>query len=115
MKIVKSIDKISDVVVVNDGSTDNTESEALSAGARVINHTTNLGKGSALQTGFKHTLDGLDVIALPGGTNVLHRGKMMIVTHDNQTLSYDNRREFAATYSGTPLPPQQIIKKGNSR
>lgn len=68
--------------------------------------------GNILQTGFKHTHDGLDVIALSGGTNVLHRGKMMIVTHGNQTLSYDNRREFAATYSGTPIPPQQMVKNG---
>lgn len=41
-----------DTVVVNDGSTDNTESEAQRAGAFVINLPQNLGIGGAVQTGY---------------------------------------------------------------
>ena len=61
VKVVKSINCINEVVVVNDGSTDNTEEEASSAGARVINHDNNKGKGSALKTGFKNTTS--DIVA----------------------------------------------------
>ena len=41
-----------DVVVVNDGSRDDTAKVAASVGARVINLTYNLGIGAAVQTGF---------------------------------------------------------------
>jgi glycosyltransferase involved in cell wall biosynthesis len=41
-----------DVIVVDDGSTDATGAEAGKAGARVVRHETNLGKGAALQSGF---------------------------------------------------------------
>jgi len=40
------------ILVVNDGSTDNTEEIAKSKGAIVINHVYNLGIGSSIKTGF---------------------------------------------------------------
>src|ERR1700745_418035 len=40
------------VLVVYDGSPDNTTTEAEAAGANVIRHATNLGKGAALKTGL---------------------------------------------------------------
>ena len=46
-----------DIIVVNDGSSDNTAGEARVAGAIVINLPSNLGYGAALQTGFKYALD----------------------------------------------------------
>jgi len=42
-----------DVLVINDGSKDNTSAIARQAGARVITHIYNLGYGCALQTGYK--------------------------------------------------------------
>ncbi len=45
-----------DLLVVNDGSSDGTESTAKRAGARVVSLPFNLGYGSALQTGFKYAL-----------------------------------------------------------
>ena len=42
----------SPVVVVDDGSTDATSQAAREAGAEVIRHARNLGKGAALRTGF---------------------------------------------------------------
>lgn len=45
-----------DIIVVSDGSTDNTVSEAKAAGAVVIELPFNLGYGAALQTGFKYAL-----------------------------------------------------------
>ena len=44
----------SSVLVVNDGSTDNTVRVAKKAGAKVISHPFNLGYGAALQTGYKY-------------------------------------------------------------
>jgi glycosyltransferase involved in cell wall biosynthesis len=44
------------VVVVDDGSTDDTASVAVSAGATVVRHPINLGQGAALQTGIDYAL-----------------------------------------------------------
>ncbi|MBS7247426.1 MAG: glycosyltransferase family 2 protein [Candidatus Jordarchaeales archaeon] len=54
---------VDEVVVVDDGSTDNTSEEASKAGAIVIRHPRNLGKGAALKTGFKVALKrGADIV-----------------------------------------------------
>jgi len=42
------------IVVVDDGSTDDTSSEAKDAGAEVIRHTVNKGKGLSLDAGFRY-------------------------------------------------------------
>jgi glycosyltransferase involved in cell wall biosynthesis len=48
---------LSAVIVVNDGSTDNTAVLAQRAGATVLNHARNLGKGTALKTGLSCALN----------------------------------------------------------
>ncbi len=45
-----------EVLVVDDGSKDQTRSQAVEAGARVISHPFNLGYGTALQTGYRYAL-----------------------------------------------------------
>jgi len=51
------------VVVVDDGSTDDTASQAEAAGATVIRQIPNQGKGAALRAGFRHALDqGADAV-----------------------------------------------------
>jgi glycosyltransferase involved in cell wall biosynthesis len=45
---------LSPVVVVDDGSSDDTAARAASAGAEVLRHAVNQGKGAALLTGMRH-------------------------------------------------------------
>ncbi len=47
---------VPDVVVMDDGSTDDTAARATAAGARVVRHPENRGKGSAIRTGLAHVL-----------------------------------------------------------
>jgi glycosyltransferase involved in cell wall biosynthesis len=54
---------MSDVVVIDDGSTDDTASAAKNAGATVLTHPHNRGKGAALKTGFEYALaNGYDAV-----------------------------------------------------
>lgn len=50
------IASISDILVMNDASTDKTESVAKEHGATVINHVVNLGYGNGLQVGYKYAV-----------------------------------------------------------
>jgi hypothetical protein len=59
-KVIRSLHENApafDVLVIDDGSTDETSSQATSAGARVVRHPYNLGIGGAVQSGFKFALD----------------------------------------------------------
>jgi glycosyltransferase involved in cell wall biosynthesis len=49
---------VAHVIVVNDGSTDGTARRAREAGAEVVGHDTNLGKGHAIRTGIARALAG---------------------------------------------------------
>jgi glycosyltransferase involved in cell wall biosynthesis len=54
---IRAFDKGLDVVVIDDGSTDQTAAVAAAAGAFVVRLPFNLGIGAAVQTGFKFALE----------------------------------------------------------
>jgi glycosyltransferase involved in cell wall biosynthesis len=56
--VVRESLEYSDVLVVDDGSSDQTAHLAMKAGARVIKHDHNRGKGAAIKTGLKGALNG---------------------------------------------------------
>ena len=55
-KIERHIPK-TDILIVEDGSPDNTYQAAVATGAVVVRHEINKGKGEALKTGFQYALD----------------------------------------------------------
>jgi glycosyltransferase involved in cell wall biosynthesis len=52
-KVVKSVSNYGKVIVVDDGSTDNTSDESIKYNAIVVKHKDNLGYDEALNSGFK--------------------------------------------------------------
>ncbi|VGO12473.1 Polyprenol monophosphomannose synthase [Pontiella desulfatans] len=57
-----------EVVVVDDGSSDNTATLAEQAGARVLRNSENLGKGASLKRGFEHVCNqGFDAVVVVDG------------------------------------------------
>lgn len=64
--VEKSLKHADDVLVIDDGSSDSTSKVAGDAGARVINHPTNLGKGVSLRDAFGE-VSGYDVVVTIDG------------------------------------------------
>ncbi|KAF5072481.1 MAG: glycosyltransferase family 2 protein [Methanobacterium sp.] len=68
LNVVKGVKKYSDVLVVDDGSTDKTAILAKNVGATVIKHWKNIGKGAAIKTGLKSAIeDDYDFMVLLDG------------------------------------------------
>ena len=64
--VKKSLQYASDVLVIDDGSSDNTSDIAKNAGASVLKHSTNFGKGVALRDAFSQ-VNGYDIVVTIDG------------------------------------------------
>lgn len=67
-RVMDGLDNPYEIVVVNDGSRDNTLAEAQASGARVVNFPTNVGYGHALKAGIAATQSDLVAILDADGT-----------------------------------------------
>ena len=93
--VVRGISGIVDkVLVVNDGSTDATAARARAAGAEVIAHPRNLGKGCAVRTGLAH------VSAGPFTHVLLLDGDMQHLPHEAPRLIAEAARTGADVVLG---------------
>jgi len=83
----RTLKQLANVVVVDDGSNDRTAEQAKNAGADVIIHEQNRGKGDSIKSGFRYWLD-------HGATYVV------ILDGDGQHLPEEIERFLAAAASG---------------
>lgn len=65
--ILRTLQYVDDVLIVDDGSTDATGKIAKLAGAKVITHAQNLGKGEGLKSGFQAIGNEYDIIVTIDG------------------------------------------------
>src|SRR2546423_5653965 len=79
--------QLAHVMVVDDGSADRTAKQAKNAGADVIVHEQNRGKGESIKSGFRHWLE-------HGATS------LVILDGDGQHLPEEIERFLAAAASG---------------
>lgn len=100
--VVRDIRRYCDkVVVVDDGSPDNTAKEAEAAGAHVIRHAQNQGKGAAQRTGMQYAVDqGMDVLITMDGDG----------QHDPSDIP-----GFVREYERSHLPLIMGTRMGDSR
>lgn len=89
--VERTLKQVDHVVVVDDGSSDQTAANARQAGAEVIVHERNLGKGESIKTGMRHWLGW-------GGF-----GHVIILDADGQHLPEEIARFIAAAALGAHL------------
>jgi glycosyltransferase involved in cell wall biosynthesis len=100
-----------DILVVDDGSVDNTVSVARRAGATVVSHSFNLGYGAAIQTGYKFAhRHGYDFLAQIDGDGQHDPAfiPQLLDPVKNGEVDFVVGSRFLAAESYTPSVPRRI-------
>jgi len=109
--ILKTKQYVNKVLVVDDGSIDDTAKIARAAGARVISHKTNCGKSVAIKTGFRYALDqGFDYIVTIDGDGQHNPDEIPVVLGDLMNNGHDITLGFRSGNS-TEIPGWRKIGK----
>ena len=87
--VKKSLQYASDVLVIDDGSSDNTSDIAKKAGASVLKHPTNFGKGVALRDAFSQ-VNGYDIVVTIDGDGQHNPDEIPVLIKPIQ----DNKADF---------------------
>jgi glycosyltransferase involved in cell wall biosynthesis len=93
---------VHEVIVVNDGSRDETAREAADAGARVVHHPENVGYGHAVLSGVRHARYGLIAIIDADETYPASALPAMVEEVDRRGLDMLVGARRGAPYSGGP-------------
>jgi glycosyltransferase involved in cell wall biosynthesis len=95
--ILKTKRQVSEVLVVDDGSSDDTRTIATAAGATVISHKKNRGKSSAIKTGFTYAIkNGFDYIVTIDGDGQHNPNEIPALLDNIKNNGYDIAIGFRA-------------------
>lgn len=115
---IKHTDAQLDILVIDDGSTDQTAFHAELAGAKVIRHLSNMGYGAALQTGYKYAVQrGYDYLVQLDGDGqhdpvyIPELLKMVMTGEGDLILGSRFLKKTAAGESAMRLPRANIARK----
>jgi len=86
-----------EILVVDDGSTDNTAAEVKKTNARLISHTENKGKGAALQTGIAHALGEIIVVMDADGQDDPSEIPLLLKALEDNDADFVNGSRFIGT------------------
>ena len=109
--VLKAKSHVDKVLVVDDGSGDDTAKVAKKAGARVISHKMNRGKSVAIKTGFKYALDkGYDYVVTIDGDGQHNPDEIPTVIEDILNNGSDISIGYR-TGNGSEMPMWRRIGK----
>lgn len=103
------------ILVVDDGSTDDSASKAKKSGAQVIRHTLNVGQGLAISTGFKWVQGQnkfKNIVTFDGdGQHIAHDALRLVEELENSSLDIVFGSRFLGyERSNTPVMKRIILK-----
>ena len=102
---------VNEVLVVDDGSTDDTAKIAKEAGATVISHKRNRGKSPAIKTGFRYVLDnGFDYVVTIDGDGQHNPSEIPVVLENVVNNGHDISIGFRSGTS-TEMPIWRRVGK----